>query len=616
MIEQLILQQLKAASASLGQGSQTFSLEKPANPENGDFATNLALLLAKPLKKNSMEVAREIVASFPKNPKIEKVEIKAPGFINFFLNKNYLVSSLGSIIGAGENLGKNGLGQNKKVVLEHTNVNPNKALHIGHLRNACLGSSCEKILEHSGYDVEAQYYVDDTGVQVAVTYLGVKKLDGLPAPEEKFDHFAQDVYVRTMDLIENDPEYKQAQEEIIYELDKQTGEDVLPAKELAAKVIESNLQTTHNFGIDYDLMVWESDIIGRGFWQQAFEILKKSEKVFVKLTEGKNAGCWVIRDVLGEDKVVVKSNGVATYTGKDIAYHLWKFDLLGKDFLYKSWLNKIQAKPLWSTAEDGKPSEQFGRADMVVNFIDVRQTFPQQAVKESLKALGYEKEAQNLKHVGYGIVFLSPQTAKDLDIDVSDGKSRYAMSGRKGIGILADDLFDLVFSKVRKSYPESEVAHEVALGAIKYHMLKFNPLSDIVFDIEAALDFHGNSGPYLQYTFARTQSILRKAKEYGKEIKAELVFDNANDQEKELMTTLFSLDSVIKEASSEFSPHFLCNYLFELCQKFNTYYTRNTVVSTQEASLQDDFRILLTASIGRVLSTGLALLGIPAPQKM
>lgn len=609
-------EQLKVAAEKLGQKVESFALTKPASQENGDLATNLAMILAKDLKKSPMDVAKELVDGLSKSDFIENVEIKAPGFINFFFRKDFLVGNLGSVLEAGESFGKSDFGKNQKVVLEHTNVNPNKALHIGHLRNACLGSACERILEHLDYNVEAEYYVDDTGVQVAVTYLGIKKLEGATLENQKYDHFAQDIYVKTMDLIEKDPEYKTAQEEIISELDKQDGSDVLPAKEFASKVILSNLVTMHNLEIDYDLMVWESDIIKRGFWATAFEILKKNNNAFVKLEEGKNAGCWVIKNVLGEDKVIVKSNGVATYTGKDIAYHFWKFNLLGKDFLYKEWHGKLQEKPLFTTTPDGTETEQFGRADIVVNFIDVRQTFPQQAVVESLKALGYKNQAQNLKHVGYGIVFLSPKTAKELGIDTSENKTRYAMSGRKGIGILADDLFDLVSKKIKEQYPESEVSKEVSIAAIKFHMLKYNTLSDIVFDLDQALDFHGNSGPYLQYTFARTQSILRKAKEFGKEINNHTKYENASDEEKELMSTLLSFSSAVNDAGKEFAPQLLCNYLFELSQKFNTYYSKNIIVSTKEANSQDDFRILLTAAIGQVLKNGLYLLGIPALEKM
>jgi arginyl-tRNA synthetase len=616
MIDKILYQEISKALAAFCDEKINFTLEKPANSDFGDFATNLAMMLAGKLKKSPMQIAEEFVAAFPKSDLIEKIEIKAPGFINFYLNKGSLSDILDEIVTEKDNFGKGTLGKKQKVALEHTNVNPNKALHIGHLRNACLGSSCERILEFLDYDVETQYYVDDTGVQVAVTYLGVK--NGLDTPKEgqKYDHFAQDLYVKTMDLIDKNEDYKTAQQEIIHELDQQKGEDVIPAKDFAEKIIRSNLVTMNNLQIDYDLLIWESDIIQTGFWRQAFEILKELKDVFVLDTDGKNAGCWVIRNVGDEDKVIVKSNGVVTYTGKDIAYHLWKFDLLSKDFNYKPWTDSLQAKELFTSTMEGKQLDKFGRADVVVNFIDVRQTFPQLAVKESLKTLGFNEEAENLKHVGYGIVFLSPKTAKELGIDTTDNKSKYAMSGRKGIGILADDLFDLVKSKVEEAYPDSKVASEVAVSAIKYHMLKFNTLSDIVFDLDQALDFHGNSGPYLQYTFARTQSILRKATDFGKDIQTALGFSDISDEEKELITTLSGFQATVEEAGQEFSPNLLCNYLFELCQKFNTYYAKNTVVSTKNESDIDNFRVLLTAAVGTVLKNGLTLLGIPAPEKM
>jgi arginyl-tRNA synthetase len=391
LIRKKIEKAVKAAGYDL---PASFNLEEPPNSKMGDYATNIALTIASHQKKNLREVAEDIRQQLLRDSDIKSIEVAGPGFINFSLDPQFHFEYAQNMVSAK----LPDIGQGKKVVLEHTNVNPNKALHIGHLRNACLGNSCQKILTALGHNVEAQYYVDDTGVQVAVTLLGMLGLQPVNSENKKYDHFAQDVYVQTMERLETDDLLKCKQAEIIESLDQQKGELAIEAKEMATKVIYSNLETMCNMNVDYDLLVWESDILKNGFWEKAFSILReKNLKSFVLEKSGKNAGCWVIKGVLGEDKVIVKSNGVVTYTGKDVAYHLWKFNLLGKDFLYKEWPHRLQKKSLFTTAQNGERSDKFGRGDIVVNFIDVRQTLPQLAVKESLRLLGYEKQAENFR---------------------------------------------------------------------------------------------------------------------------------------------------------------------------------------------------------------------------
>ncbi|MFA7254220.1 MAG: arginine--tRNA ligase [Patescibacteria group bacterium] len=581
--------------------------------EFGDFSTNIAMGLARELKKSPLEIAGELKDDLLKDELFTKVEVKAPGFINFFISDSYYAKRVVEI-SKDKTYGETKIGANRKVVLEHTNVNPNKALHIGHLRNACLGNSCQRILELLGYKVEAQYYVDDTGVQVAVTFLGMEEFKKENFNHKKYDHFAQDIYVETMEKLEDNESLQSKQTDIIEALDQQKGDIPKKVKQMATEVIYSNLQTTHNFNIDYDLMVWESDILVNGFWEQAYKTLKEhSRDNFILETEGKNAGCWVIKNVGDEDKVVVKSNGVVTYTGKDIAYHLWKFDLLGKDFLYKEWPKKIQDKPLWTTSQDGQESDQFGRADIVVNFIDVRQSLPQLAVKECLFSLGYDKQAGNLNHVDYGIVFLSPSTASELGVDISDQKGQYAMSGRKGIGILADDLLELVENKIEKDFGQTPELRNIAVAAIKYYMLKYNAKSEIVFDLDQALDTQGNTGPYLQYAYARCKSILRKAED------AKIVSDcdtkiSFNETELDLIKELDSFPNIVKVAGESYSPHLLCNYLFVLAQKFNSFYAKYRVLGEAPQTVKS--RLVLTEAVAKVLSSGLNLLGIKATEKI
>ncbi len=584
------------------------SLERPLEEKNGDYATNMAMVLAKKMSQSPREVAERIINLFNRDD-FAKIEIAGPGFINFYLNDRDLVETLKDVIAGAQNYGLTKI-TDKKVVLEHTNANPNKALHLGHLRNACLGSAIEKILEAVGADVEVQYYVDDTGVQVAHTALGMKELSLDQKEGEKFDHFAARVYVETVQKMELSEDLKQKQAQIIEALDKHDGEIAAYVKDLAGKILLENLSTMRRFDIDYDLLVWESDIIGFGFWQKAFEVLRQSSE-FIKSEEGKNSGCYVIKNVLGDDKVIVKSNGVVTYTGKDIAYHFWKFNLLGQDFKYKKCQNYPQEKDLYTTSREGEDSEKFGRADEVVNIIDVRQSFPQEAVKASLKALGYGQQSDQLRHIAYGVVNLSKKTAESLGVNVADNKNSYAMSGRQGIGIMADDLLDKTIAALEQKHPDSFNKEKIAAGAIKYNLLNYNPYSEIVFDLDSSLDINGNSGPYIQYAHARCSSILEKTA--GREVEIDDSYA-LNEQELSLAKEIQYFPQIVKAAAETYAPNLICNYLFDLAKKFNAFYAVCPILNSSEEEFA--VRLLLTRATRQVLKNGLSLLGIDAPDKM
>lgn len=361
-------------------------------------------------------------------------------------------------------------------------------------------------------------------------------------------------------------------------------------------------------------MVWESEIIKNKFWDKAFEILKKSPDFYLA-EEGKNKGCWVMKGVADNEKVIVKSNGVVTYTGKDIAYHLWKFNLLEKDFKYRKWDTNSQKKPLYTTAEDGKASNQFGRANKVVNFIDIRQSFPQETVKKSLEALGYTQQAKDFKHIGYGIVSLSPKTARALGVELEEGKNQYAMSGRAGIVVLADDLVDLVKKKLKQKHPDAPNPDKIAVSAIKYLMLQQNTYNDIIFSYEKALDLYGNSGPYLQYAYARARSVLRKAKKSSKFDKKFYEL-SLSKEEKNLLRFLAFYDEVLQESAKQYAPNLMCNYLYELASRFNTFYNKRSILKSRKGPLSTQFRLYLTNACAQILGNGLDLIGIEKMEKM
>lgn len=589
------------------------NIEKPKEKKFGDFSSNIALVLAPTIKKSPLEIAEKIKKAISENELIKEIKIESPGFINFYLNNKFFINY------AWDLAQNNGLIKPKrtrtKIVLEHTTVNPNKALHIGHLRNTCLGDSCANILEFLGNKVERHYYADDTGVQVAVTLLGLEISKKKQNTFEKYDHFTQQIYVDTVKKLERDKTLRQKEKEIIDELDKQKGESVDKAKELTENVLRGHLETINELQVEFDLIVWERDILKSGFWQKAFEILRKSKR-FEHVSTGKNKGCWVIKNILDGDKILVKSNGVVTYTGKDIAYHLWKFNLLGADFFYAKWPNNPQKKDLYTTEESGEKSDKFGHADHVVNFIDVRQTYPQQAVREALKALGFKKEANNLQHIAYGIVSLSKRTAKALGLKTSEKINQYAMSGRKGISVLVDDLIDLVKEKVKENHPRSKVVDEVAVGAIKYQMLKYNTYTNVSFDYSKALDLYGDTGPYLQYAYARSQNILKNASISNLEMKNDINEGEISQEELDILKHLNSYSKAIDDAGNSYSPNLLSGYLLELAQLFNTFYNKHQVVSKDNSKSQTNLRLLITKATGDVLRQGLELLGIPSPEKM
>lgn len=614
MYKEILKSELKKVIASLGAENDKFTVGRPADEKFGDYATNVAMLLTKELKKGPLDIAKEIAHKFPKLEFIERVEIEHPGFVNFHLKNEALIDNLNEIINKGSDYGRHTVENSEKIVLEHTAVNPNKALHIGHIRSACLGSACEKILKFLGHSVEVQYYVDDTGVQVAVSALGALEMDVDPKPNEKFDHFAGRAYVEAMKALEDNPKLEKKKEDLIKELDQQEGKNLRFIKEFVTNVINANLETANKFGIDYDVLVWESDIILGKFWDKAFEILKKCPNFYLAKT-GKNKDCWVMKGLAENEKVIVKSNGVVTYTGKDIAYHLWKYNLLNNGFKFEKWPTEPSKRSLYTTSQKGKSNNNFGHADSVVNFIDIRQTFPQQIVKNALEILGFKKEAKNFKHIAYGVVSLNPKTARELGIETEEGKQQYAMSGRAGMVVLADDLLKLIMKKLKQKHREAPEPEKISAAAIKYLMLSHNTYSDIVFSYDKALDIYGNTGPYLQYAYARSRSVLRKAKNKA-EFDQKYLELRLSEQEISLLKWLIHFRETIMEAGKQYAPNLLCNYLFELSSRFNTFYNKRPILKSKKGPVSSEFRLLLTAATAQILEIGLNLIGLDRLEKM
>lgn len=617
MIRTLLAGQIRAAAeALLAEAGQPWppglavQVEQPKLLEHGDYATNLALLLARPLRRAPVQIARELQDRLARVPLIARVEVAGPGFLNFFLNWAEWGAMARPPAPPPER-------RQQKVVVEHTSINPNKAAHVGHLRNSCIGDTLSRLLRRTGYKVEVHNYIDDLGNQVADTVVGILHVP-TPGTYRRFGDFCWDVYARVNQAYREDEALRSQRAETLHALEAGDNNTAWVGSLVAERIVREHTEEMTQFGIDYDLLVWESNIVREGFWAAAFALLQRSP-LFVKETEGKLAGCWVLKQPGAEgsdeehnpDKVLVRSNGVLTYTAKDIAYHLWKFGLLGKDFKYRKF-----AGGLWTSSREGvrKP---FGRAQRVLNVIDKRQEYPQAMVKLALQTLGFAAAAANLHHVGYGVVSLSPATAARLGLDTSEGRASYAMSGRQGIGIKVSDLLDQMEQTIDRERARKAglSSRAIAAGAIRYYLLRFNLGTEIVFDIDSALDIRGNTGPYAMYAHARAAGILRRAGASETQVPPLPALPAAlAATERALMRHIADWPDTLEQAAADLSPTILTNYLYDLATLYNQFYEAAPVLKAAEP--ERSFRLWLTAVARATLADGLEVLGLPAPHRM
>jgi arginyl-tRNA synthetase len=623
-------------------------LEISSTPQQkmGDLALTFPFQLAKRMKKEPRKLALEIIPLLSSLEGVEKIEAAGPGYINLFLERGkFFYGQLNSI-------GKTSLSpEEEKIIIEHTNINPNKAAHIGHLRNACLGDTLGRCLKYKGENVEIQNYIDDTGVQVADVILGFMELEKKSLPEikkikEKFDYYCWDLYAHVSSYLGSNPHEETKRSEILKKIEQGKNPEHETARYISRRIIKAHLQTMSRIGVSYDLLPCESSILHLKFWEKAFSLLK--EKKAISYAEaGENKGCWVMRleDESEKEKIIVRSDGTVTYVGKDIAYQLWKFGLLEEDFYYEPFIQE-DGRIVWiSTTTPGKDSPSFGKGSQVYNVIDTRQAFLQKIVVQGLKSLKFLAQAEKSIHFSYEMVALSPKSLKELNLSVSaeeKEKDFLEVSGRKGLGVKADDLLDRLEEKalaeVEKRNPElpenlkKETALKIACGALRYFMLKFARNSMIVFDFEEALSFEGETGPYLQYTLVRINSIFRKLKEREsfekKDIQTllpsapsaiDIPLEKLAESEQTDFWDLVLYASQLEEEvlhsvhSLEFSH--LAKYSFNLCQKFNAYYHLYSILAEKNSDIKR-MRILTIYYIGEVLKLALFLMGIPQPDLM
>ncbi|WP_379159656.1 arginine--tRNA ligase [Paenibacillus sp. sgz5001063] len=608
-LEQSVHNVISSLGADLAE-PVTVVLEQPANTDFGDYSSNIAMQLAKKLRKAPMVIAGLITVELQQmgvtGGWLDRIEIVAPGFINMYINwQEWAGHSFGLPPGNGE-----------KVIVEHTSVNPNKSMHIGHLRNSCIGDTLVRVLRKTGHNVEVHNYVDDLGNQLADTVAGLLHVP-LAGEHLRFGDYCWDIYAAINKEYAQQPEMVHKRTEILHELEKGHGNTAWLGQLVAERIVKEHVAEMKNFDIGYDLLVWESSILQEGFWSSAFLLLEETA-VFIQETEGKLAGCWILKQPAAEgdsedhqkDKVLVRSNGILTYTAKDIAYHLWKFGLLDKDFKYSEF-----NAGLWTTGLTGGPM-QFGKADRVVNVIDYRQEYPQAMVKQALEVLGYAEQAKKLQHVSYGVVSLSPASAAELGIDTSEGKSSYAMSGRQGIGVKVSDLVQLMEDSIEATRSDKTglSSRIIATAAIRYYLLRFNLGTEIVFDFKQAMEISGNTGVYLMYTFARAGSVLSKTDCPVEQAAVPQFPERLETAELALLRQLSTWEDTLYTASRDLTPNSICNFAHTLASLFNNFYSTCPILKGGDASIR--FRVWLTLRFQNTLGEALEVIGLPKPDRM
>ncbi len=597
-------------------------VERSARAEFGDWSTPAALGLARVLRRAPVAIAADLAAHLEaaRVPRVGAWAVTPPGYLNAHLDdRTWAMAVLASATDL-ETSGTVDLPEAApgKTLVEHTATNPNKAAHIGHLRNACIGDTVARVLRRTGRDVEVNNYIDDTGVQVADVVVGIRELGIEPLSGEPFDQYCSRVYIAVSARYETDTELLDRRRAVLREIEEGGNETAVFVKDLAQRIVNAHLATMRRFDIAYDLLTWESDIIALGFWRQAFELLRESGAI-VLAGSGKLAGCWVMPADTAEDdsdddtKVLVKSDGIATYTAKDIAYQLWKFGLLGRDFNYAPWEGDPHLVTTATTPQTGAPPAHFGHAQRVINVIDARQAYPQRVVQRALRRLHHEHEADNSIHLSYEVVALTPAAAAELGVEIEQGRESVALSGRRGIEVRADDLLDRAVARLGANARDASTALVVAAGAVRYYLLKFSLNQIIAFDFDEALRVTGDTGVYLQYAHARAAGILRKVPDGDVPV---AIPGELHPAERELLHSIEAYSLALTETAMALSPSLLTTYAFRLASAFSDFYEHTPAIVREEDQAVRQFRRGLVAATRATLADALNTLGMAAPDQV
>lgn len=604
-----------------------FDVSEPPRKEFGDLTCNVAFPLSKQLKKAPAKIVAELIeglrSRIDENSLIRSVEPHPAGYINFYANYAKLSPlTLSQVLGRPNVYGHIDAGQGKHVVIEHTSVNPNKALHVGHMRNVILGDTLYRIMKAANYRTTVLNYVDDSGLQVADIIIGFR-FAGFPVepPDgRKFDQYCGDeVYVKVNQLYEKDPALADKRKTVLREIEEGKSELARFAAQITKRVLDEQLKTCWRMKVRYDVLNFESQIVVSKMWSKAFELLKKEGLVKFE-EEGKNKGCWVIEAEGEEDKVVVRSDGTATYVAKDIPYAAWKLGLVDDPFFYEKYAAQWDGSQLLATTLDSSAQKiSFAGGDRVITIIDSRQARLQRIISQVLGRMAGNHDYQ---HLGYEAVTLSGATAKALGIDIGERQFMH-MSGRKGIYVGADFVLDRLRDKaaeeVRTRNPEfsqeqvASIAEEIAISAIRYNMVRQDLDKIITFDINESMSLEGDTGPYLQYAYARSQRIIEKS---GMQIDANARFDLLTQEaEKALIKEIAKLDPAVEDAARSLSAKALARHAYVLATAFNLFYERVPVLKEQDRDVLAA-RLALVGAFGVALRNALDILGITALGKM
>ena len=646
-------------------------IEQPPKIELGEYALPIAFELARKLRKAPRKIAEEIVAGIGPVPGIEKFEVAGAGYINVRVNR----AEVATAVAAGQ-IAPTDIPPGK-VLVEHSSINPNKAAHIGHLRNAILGDTFVRLLRCAGREVDIQNYIDNTGVQVADVVVGFLHIENKSraqiealAAAPQFDYYCWDLYAQVSQWYEADKENLKARSAVLHAIEEGNNETAAVAELISTAVLKRHLETMDRLDIEYDFLPRESEILHLHFWDSAFAKLKEAG-VLTYEAEGKNQGCWIMRragtaktlttggtedtgesKIIEEDqKVIVRSNGTVGYVGKDIAYHMWKFGLLGRDFGYRRFYRYPNGRDCWISTTDGeKDHPHFGDVAEIYNVIDARQAEAQNTVIEALRGLGHGEAADRYTHFSYEMVALTPRCAAELGYELSEeDKARpwIEVSGRKGFGVKADDLLDALIASARKEvdsrHPElseaerAAIATQIAIGALRYFMLKYTKPSVIAFDFKEALSFEGETGPYAQYAVVRATNIFRKGgldpgsfcrgaagsggaggdaascvstENFAKHLNGE----SGNDIW-ELWLAAAKTSYVVSQCIATAEPAYLAKHAFQMAQQFNTFYHRYPILNEADQGRRE-FLLATAAVVRRELIGILAAMGITVPPVM
>ena len=628
---------VSSALTSAGYPVIEFDVSEPPQHAFGDLSCNVAFLLSKHLKKPPTKIATELAEAL--RPRIQGSYIlsadPAGGYINFRANYARLSpATLSHVLSNPENYGYPNSGQDMHIVIEHTSINPNKALHVGHMRNVIIGDTLYRIMRATNHRTTVLNYIDDSGVQIADIVVGFK-FAGFPvAPptkNQKFDHYCGDeVYVKINEIYEKDPQVAEKRKLVLKEIEEGKSEIARFAMEITLRVLQEQLKTCWRMKAHYDLLNFETHIVGSKLWSKAFELLK-SNGIAKYETEGKNKGCWVIegKEKEEEDKVLIRSDGTATYIAKDIPYAAWKLGLVEDPFYYQEYMKQWDGSTLYATTlADGSNSKSIGKkfngGQGVITIIDSRQSRLQRIISQVLSKIGVGGSHKYF-HLSYEAVTLSSDTAKEFGIDIGDRQFMH-MSGRKGIYVNADYVLDALHTKAYKEVktrnPDfsdqqlNKIADEISISAMRYNMIKQDLDKIITFDIKESLSLEGDTGPYLQYAYARSQRILEKSEQSIIAGKTDFAFDRlTNESEIALIKEISKLDLMVENAAKSLCPKSLARYAYNLAMTFNLFYEKVPVLREQDNEVRMA-RLGLVKAFGIALKNTLEVLGITALDRM